>query len=163
MSDVMSVALAGLDSFSLATLFMDEIEKIRPHEEEEKTIGKYLAYAASEALFFFGAVIGTIETLFWTTLALLAKSVHVFLSNETMTLICGDLFGRVIKSSMSTAVLGVGFVFNLFDTDEKFKNRLSTTWKTVAEGFHACSSLINYQFFGKSDPLPDDLKIGDNK
>lgn len=157
MADVLSIATdKTADYFSISFLCFKGARETKPGDDE-KTCGKYLGLAAAEACFLLGTVIGAIETIFWTAIALLAKVIHLFIpsSYETATSICGNLTGRAVFSANATAVSAAGVAFNFFDTHNAFGNRIHDILNFIDNRLHTYCGFINYQFFGQSNQLDD--------
>lgn len=123
---------------------------IRPKDDSnQSTCGKYIALTVAEPFFIFGAVVGVIETVFWTAILLLAKTVHVFIpkSFETPTLICSWFYERTVLALEITATSFTYSVYNFFNTEKKNDEIVKAITKSMYSGLQKHDSCLNYQLF----------------
>ena len=107
---------------------------------------KYTALVCAEIGSLISIPIGIIETIFWTAIFLLAKTVHVFIprSFETATSISSWFYQRV-KSAFSITTASVFYaVFNFF----KSTNDIDTLNGSVIDVVEkSCAPIVDFQFF----------------
>ena len=115
---------------------------------KDSDCAKWIVLPFYEAGAIFGAVIGVIETVFWGTIAVLAKAVHVFVpkSWETANSIYTSLVGRALQPIQWTIFCVAQAVSPCFEIEEE---SLREFLESVKE---SCKPFFNYQPFGGTAP-----------
>ena len=121
----------------------------RPDDMENLACTDYLRFAATELGFIAITLIGTIETIFWASILLLAKAIHVFIPESQ---IADRIFTQIFVSTAFTLGTTAGaaslIVYN-FSTDPYITCELDDSINDMGTSFteNYLMSLINYRLF----------------
>lgn len=122
---------------------------LKPDNTYEEPCGKYLALTGTEACFVLGAIVGLIETVFWSAIFLLVKTIHLFIpkSFETPTSICNWFYGRAVVPLFATSFSFLGVVYNFFTTKVELDKSSEPVDSAIKSGLEMCEGYLNYQLF----------------
>lgn len=93
---------------------------IRPDDDAEKSIGKYLSLTATEACHLLGTVIGAIETVFWGIVLLPIYVLHIGTPLYFPVTVVHDwVFARAGYALLATSISAVSVAYNFFATQQE--------------------------------------------
>lgn len=121
-----------------------------PKDWQNITGADYLRLAGTETIFICTTLFGVIETIFWASLALLAKAVHVFISqSETVDKIFAQLFSSALLTLSSTtfaaAMVGKNFFIDPADVESEVYDPINEMYHDEGKKYY--TDFINYKFF----------------
>lgn len=123
----------------------------------------YLVLTAMEAGFILTTIVGVIETIFWASITLLAKAIHVFIpQSNTVDKVYAQLVTNTFYSVCATTVAIIMIMENFNEIDVKKDVCCPTLlmYNRLAEDY--CSSFLHYRLFGESGLLPNLLPNNDD-
>lgn len=135
--------------FTLSVLPNSLGNYMRPDDDAENSVLRYLALTFCEGLFFLSALIGAVETIFWSAIVLLATPIHFVIpkSNETAASIYTFLFERAGLPCLTTVSATVSIAYNFFTTAKELDAIDDSCIKVVNDGLNVCKGFLDYQLF----------------
>lgn len=155
MTDPINLSLsADYEPWTIAFFVAKVATDYRPSEKEAISSNKkYILLSICEAGFACSAVLGIIETVFWSFLALIAKPIHAFAPNdktEEATKIYAQLItnasGSIYFLSYSSAML----VLNFFGSDAIIDQIPRDIEILIEKGLEKSRTFAAYRWFNPS-------------
>lgn len=125
----------------------------RPDAMENLACTDYLRLAVTELGFIATTLFGTIETIFWTSILLLAKAIHVFMpESEIADRIFTQICASTADTIAATACAALLVIYNLSNHDAELLSKLSSSLNDGLLPFAEKYLIgpINYRLFAES-------------
>ncbi|HSX04321.1 MAG TPA: hypothetical protein VLG76_06290 [Rhabdochlamydiaceae bacterium] len=137
-------------SMSLSCYLYAEIERLDEDLEKASFAKKAFVYTACELGFLCSTLIGTVETLFWLSIALLFKIPHALIPKSHSSG-ADKVYAQIIANLCGTATglssASVMSIMNYFTDNPSMRDTLIKIRNAVPNALEKCSNIISYHFY----------------